>query len=132
MGRSVLGEVVIVGFDSSSSSSWAQRLLWRREDGFVRNQGGVCEVHHHCDHQRSSSPFMGWWPQEWVSWVGESHLQLHHRSRDPSLSPQYLGNQTGWLSLFHAMVFKRFLIWYFQGVKRSWFIFKCNWGLDWA
>ena len=35
-------EEPIVGFDSSSSTSRAQRLLWRREDGSVRNQG-ICE-----------------------------------------------------------------------------------------
>ena len=32
--------------------------------------------------RRSYSPFMGRWPEEWVLWVGESHLQLHHRSCD--------------------------------------------------
>ena len=55
----VLDEELIVGFDSSGSTSWVQRLLWQREDGSVRNKG-VCEVQPQC--YRSSSPFMGWWP----------------------------------------------------------------------
>ena len=112
MGRSVLGEVVIVGFDSSSSSSWAQRLLWRREDGSVMNQGGSLwgppPMWPLEDHK---SGCCEWERVTCNSTTGHvTHLFLHI----------IWEIERGWLSLFHAMVFKRFLIWYFQGVKRSW------------
>ena len=113
----VLDEELIVGFDSSGSTSWVQRLLWRREDGSVRNKG-VCEVQPQC--HRSSSPFMGWWPWEWLLSLGAkvtcdsttghvTHFSLHNvrELKDP---------------LFSNMGSKRFSIWHFQRVTKSWFI----------